>query len=104
MSRLNAESGKLSKPLFLINSSPGPGISMSQDTPKRKVWANVYLAGIRTQTSMLAVNKSVEYLAEVWERSYKGESHAEYNGIKYKIESVLPAESPLMVKLALRRK
>lgn len=104
MSKINAESGKLSKPLFLFNSKPGTGISQSQDTSKRRVWADVYLAGIRTQTSMLAVNKSVEYLAEVWERSYRGETHAEYKGVTYKIESVLPAAYPLKVKLALRRK
>ena len=104
MGKAVAESGKLSKPIYLFNSKPGTGISMSQDSPKRRVRADVYLAGVRTQTSMLAVNKSVEYLAEVWERSYRGESHAEYNGVTYKIESVLPAQSNLKIKLALKRK
>ena len=104
MDKLNAESGKLSEPLYLFTSTPAPGVSKSQDTPKRLVWADIYLAGIRTQVSMLSVNKSVEFLAEVWKRSYKGESHAEYKGVRYKIESVLPAQSDLKVKLVLRRK
>lgn len=104
MDKVITESGKLSEPLYLFNSRPGTGISQSQDSSKRLVWADVYLAGIKTQTSMLSVNKSVEYLAEVWELSYKGETHAEYKGVSYKIEAVLPASSSLKVKLALRRK
>lgn len=104
MNKVITESGKLSKPLYLFNCTPGTGISQSQDSPKRLVWADIYLAGIRTQTSMLAVNKSIEYLAEVWEQSYNGETHAEYKGVTYKIETVLPAQSPDKVKLALKRK
>lgn len=104
MDKVITESGKLSKPLYLFNSAPGTGISRSHDSPKRLVWADVYLAGIKTQTSMLAVNKSVEYLAEVWEQSYNGETHAEFKGVSYKIETVLPAKSSDKVKLVLTRK
>lgn len=104
MSKVVAESGKLSTPILLFNSKPGTGISAARDSPKRRVMADVYLAGIRTQTAMLAVNKSVEYLAEVWERSYKGETHAVCKGVVYRIESVLPAQSNLKIKLALKRK
>lgn len=104
MSELISGTGKMSTPIKLFNSKPGRGISQSQDTPKRTVWADLYLAGIKTQTSMLAVNKSAEYVAEIWKKSYQNESHAVIDGVTYKVESVLPAKDKLRIKLLLARK
>ena len=104
MSELISGTGKMTTPLELFTIIPGKGVSQSHETPKRMVKADVYLAGIKTQTSMLAVNKSVEYIAEMWKLSYKNESHAVFEGVTFKVSSVLPGKDKFRIKLLLTRK
>lgn len=100
---MNKGIGNMQKHISLFFITPSKGTNPPTESEKRTVWADVYLTGIRTQASMMSAGKTTEYTAEVWKESYKNETHAEFDGEKYKIEAVLPGRDKYRLKLLLSR-
>lgn len=100
---MNKGVGGMNELISIFFITPSKGTAPPIETKKRTIWADVYLAGIKTQASMMSVGKKTEHTAEVWKESYKNETHVEYNGIKYKIEAVLPGRDKYRIKLLLSR-
>lgn len=100
---MNKGIGEMNELITLFTLTPGKGTNPPIESNKRTVWADVFHSGIRTQASMMSVGKKTEETAEVWKESYKNETHAVYNGEKYKIEAVLPGSDKYKIKLLLSR-
>lgn len=100
---MNKGIGKMRNRLILFNITPGRGNTPSVESGMRPVWADVNMVGVVTQYNAQSAGKKVELSAVMWAKSYQNETHAEYNGIKYKVDSVGPAENDMKIKLILTR-
>jgi len=100
---MNRGIGDMQERISLLFITPSKGTNPPIESEKRTVWADVYHTGIRTQASMMSVGKKIEHTVEVWKESYKNETHAEYDGVKYKIETALPGRDKYRLKLLLSR-
>lgn len=81
----------------------GKGSEPSEEQGNKIVWADVNDIGVTTKYSAEAAGYSAELQVLMYRREYSGQTHAEYNGIKYKISSSGRAENDLHIKLILSR-
>lgn len=100
---MNKGIGKMNSRLTLFNITPGRGNTPSAESDRRTVWADVGMVGVVTQYNAQSAGKKAELSAVMWAKSYKNETHAEYRGVKYKIDSVGPSENEMKIKLILTR-
>lgn len=87
--------------LFTIFSGNGSEPPIEQGN--ERVWADVTDIGVTTKYAAESAGFSAELQAVMYRREYKGQTHAEYNGTKYKISSTGRAENDLHIKLILTR-
>lgn len=67
------------------------------------VWAAVSEPGVTTKMTALAAGVEVEYSVVMWRSEFKGFTHAELDGVRYKITQTGGTESPLKIRLLLQR-
>lgn len=91
------------KRLTLLTLEYPAGRGEPQITSSATVWAYVSEAGTVTKMQALAVGIDISYTAVMWRGEYKGYTHAEYGGVRYKIVSTGAAENDLHIKLSLER-
>lgn len=87
--------------LFTVTS--GQGSETATEEGNERVWADVTDMGVTTKYAAVAAGFTAELQAVMYRREYKGQTHAEYNGAKYKISSTGRAENDLHIKLILSR-
>lgn len=87
--------------LFTVIS--GMGSEASSEQSSKLIWADVTDIGVTTKYAATAAGYSAELQAIMYRREYGGQTHAEYNGVKYKISSTGRAENDLHIKLILSR-
>lgn len=73
------------------------------EAAKVTVWADVSEPGVTTKMTALSVGNDVEYSVIMWRREFKGYTHADYEGKRYKIAATGGTDNPLKIKLLLER-
>lgn len=91
------------KRLTLLTLEYPAGRGEPQITDSATVWAYVSEVGTVTKMQALAVGIDISYTAVMHRNEFKGYTHAEYNGVRYKIVSTGAAENSLHIKLSLER-
>lgn len=89
--------------LTLFTLITGMGTASPEETERRRVWAEVTDVGVTTKYTALAAGISAELSAVMHRSEYKGESHAEYRGVIYRISETGRAENDRHVKLILSK-
>lgn len=89
--------------LRLFTLVSGKGSEAAEEQGDERVWANVTDMGVTTKYAAVAAGFTAELQAVMYRREYHGQTHAEYNGTKYKISSTGRAENDLHIKLILSR-
>lgn len=81
----------------------GKGSSPPTERDDARVWAEVTDIGVTTKYAAESAGYSAELQAVMYRREYGGQTHAEFNGVKYKISSTGRTENDLHIKLILSR-
>lgn len=93
----------LNKRLTLLTLESLPGHSAPKETARATVWADVSEVGTVTKLEALAVGVNLSLTAVMRRAEYKGYTHAEYGGVRYRIAQTGSAASELHIKLSLER-
>lgn len=80
-----------------------PGRAAPEVTDQATVWADVSEPGTVTKFQGLAAGVDVSLTAVMWRREFRNFTHAEYQGVRYRIISTGAAANPLHIKLSLGR-
>ena len=91
------------KKLTLLTLEYPPGRGEPKVTDSAEVWADVSEPGTVTKFQGLAAGYDIALTAVMWRREYRGFTHAEYQGVRYKISATGAAANPLHIKLSLTR-
>lgn len=94
------------KTLTLQKLTAGTGRSAAVVTASRCVRASVRLPTVSFVVKAEAAGRGVDMIATIRRRDYEADkwTHAEFEGIAYRIESANAAEKDLFVRLILRRR
>lgn len=91
------------KRLTLLTLIPQSGRAEPVEESRAEVWADVSDVGTVTKFEAMAVGLNVTLTAVMWRREFKGYTHAEYNGVRYRIAATGNAQNDLHIKLSLER-
>lgn len=91
------------KRLTLLTLRPSMGRAEPLETARAVVWANVSDVGTVTKLEAMAVGLNLSLTAVMWRREFKGYTHAEYGGVRYRIAASGNAANELHIKLSLER-
>lgn len=69
---------------------------------EKEVFAKIKDLGINSKYSALTAGKEISFSAYIWKNEYNGQSHLEFDGITYKVESVASGNET-KIKLLLSR-
>lgn len=90
--------------ITLIKLTPTAGSGRPQETDRREVYADVYYASQTAQYNALAASARIDLQAKIYADDYDNHTHViTYDGERYKISSVSPADTPRILKLSLTR-
>ncbi len=91
------------KRITLLTLEPAEGRGKPAEKARASVWADVSDIGVTTKLTALSAGEEVSFLVIMWRAEYKGYTHAEYGGIRYKIVETGAAANPLHIRLLLER-
>lgn len=93
----------LNRKITLITLTPVSGFSEPAETDRAVVWANVADVGVTTKFAALQTDVAVSLAVVMWRNEFKGYTHCEIDGIRYKIAETGSAKNDLQIKLLLER-
>lgn len=93
----------LNKRLTLLTLESVTGRGEPRETARAVVWADVSEVGTVTKLEALAVGVNLSLTAVMRRAEYKGYTHAEYGGVRYRIAQTGAAANDLHIKLSLER-
>lgn len=91
------------KRITLLTLEPAEGRGEPAEKARAAVWADVSDIGVTTKLTALSAGEEVSFSVIMWRAEYKGYTHAEYGGVRYKIAETGAAANPLHIKLLLER-
>ena len=91
------------KRLTLLRIKPATGRHEPVTEESVTVWADVSEPGVTTKMTALSVGQEISYTAILWRTEYKGYTHADYGGKRYKITDTGATDNPLHIRLILGR-
>lgn len=93
------------KRITLLALKPSQGRGEPTETARAIVWADVSDVGVTTKFSALQAGAEVSFSVIMWRSEFEKSqfTHAEYGGIRYKIEETGAAANPLHIRLLLNR-
>ena len=91
------------KKLTLLTLEYPPGRGEPKVTDSAEVWADVSEPGTVTIFHRHNAAYEIVLTAVMWRREYRGFTHAEYQGVRYKISATGAAANQLHIKLSLTR-
>lgn len=91
------------KKIRLLTMAPQNGSAKLVRQNEKTVWAEVGNIGVTTKFSAMAAGKEAELQLIIWRSEYGGQTHAEVNGVVFKITETGAADNDLRVKLLLGR-
>ncbi len=91
------------KRIALLALKPSEGRGEPAEIARATVWADISDIGVATKLTALSAGEEVSFSVIMWRAEYKGYTHAEYGGVRYKIVETGAAANPLHIKLLLKR-
>ena len=91
------------KRLTLLTLEYPTGCGEPKATDSSEVLADVSEPGTVTKFQGLAAGYDISLTAVMWRREYKNYTHAEYQGVRYKISATGATANQLHIKLLLTR-
>ena len=94
-----------SKNIKLLAVTQKCGHSGTEDVQTKCVRGSVSEPSLTLRTNVESVGRQVDLVVQIWRRDFEkaAYTHAEYQDIKYRIESVTAGMNDLIVKLLLVR-
>lgn len=89
--------------ITLIVLKPQSGGKEPLETARATVWADVSEVGAATKFAALQAGQSVSLSVVMWRREFRGYTHCEIDGVRYKIAETGAARNDLHIKLLLER-
>lgn len=89
--------------ITLLTLEPQSGYSEPAEIARATVWANISDVGATTKFAALQAGQTVSLAVTMWRKEFKNFSHAEVDGVRYKIVETGSAKSNLHIKLLLER-
>lgn len=87
----------------LLTLEPQSGLKEPLKTARATVWADVSEVGVTTKFAALQAGQSVSLSVVMWRREFRGFTHCEVDGVRYKIAETGAAKNDLHIKLLLER-
>lgn len=93
------------KNITLVRISREYGHGGTEAVTSATVRGSVSMPSLSLRTNLESVGRSIDFTAQVWRRDFEkaAYTHAEYNGVRYRIDNVSTGISDLIVKLSLTR-
>ncbi len=91
------------KKIKLLTLLPKNGSAELVKQNEKLIWAEIGNMGVTTKFAAMSAGKEAELQLVVWGSEYNGQTHAEVNGITYKITETGAADNGLRLKLLLGR-
>lgn len=89
--------------ITLLTLEPQSGLKEPLETARATVWADVSEVGVTTKFAALQAGQSVSLSVVMWRREFRGFTHCEVDGVRYKIAETGAARNELHIKLLLER-
>ncbi len=89
--------------ITLLTLKPQSGGKEPLETARATVWADVSEVGATTKFAALQAGQSVSLAVVMWRREFRGFTHCEIDGVRYKIVETGAAKNALHIKLLLER-
>ncbi len=89
--------------ITLLTLAPQSGFSEPAETARAVVWADVSEPGVTTKFAAMQAGQTVSLAVIMWRKEFKGYTHCEIDGARYKIAETGAARKDLHVKLLLER-
>lgn len=89
--------------ITVITLEPASGFNDSIETARAVVWADVSEVGVTTKFAAAQAGQSVSISVVMWRNEFRGYTHCEIDGERYKIAETGAAKNPLHIKLVLER-
>lgn len=89
--------------ITLLTLEPQNGCREPSEIARATVWANISDVGSTTKFAALQAGQTVSLAVTMWRREFRDYSHAEVDGVRYKIVETGSAKSDLHIKLLLER-
>ena len=89
--------------ITLLELTPQTGLAESLETARASVWADVSEVGVTTKFAALQAGQTVTLAVVMYRREFKGYTHCEVGGVRYKIVETGAARNELHIKLLLER-
>lgn len=89
--------------ITLLELTPQSGFKEPLETARAIVWADVSEVGVTTKFAALQAGQSVSLSVVMWRREFRGFTHCEVDGVRYKIVETGAARNELHIKLLLER-
>ena len=94
---------KFNKRITLLTVRSPTGRGEGEVTDCAEVWADISDVGAVTKLTALSAGQNLSLSVIMWRREFKGYTHAEYEGRRYKIAQTGSAANELHIKLLLER-
>lgn len=91
------------KKIKLLTLLPKNGSAELVKQNEKLIWAEIGNIGVTTKFAAMSAGKEAELQLVVWGSEYNGQTHAEINGIIYKITETGTTDNGLRIKLLLGR-
>lgn len=89
--------------ITLLTLEPQNGHYEPAEVARATVWANISDVGATTKFAALQAGQTVSLAVTMWRKEFKNFSHADVDGVRYKIVETGAAKNDLHVKLLLER-
>ena len=87
--------------ITLLELAPRTGISEPKELVRATAWADVSEVGVTTKFAALQAGQTVALAVVMYRREFKGYTHCEIGGVRYKIVETGPVRNDLHIKLLL---
>ena len=89
--------------ITLLELAPQTGLAEPQEISRAEVWADISEVGATTKFAALSAGQTVTLAVVMYRREFKGYTHCEIGGVRYKIVETGAARNELHIKLLLER-
>lgn len=89
--------------ITLLAFAPQSGFKEPLETARATAWADVSEVGATTKFAALQAGQSVLLSVVMWRKEFRGFTHCEVDGVRYKIVETGAARNALHIKLLLER-
>lgn len=89
--------------ITLLKLKPQSRVEKPLETARAVVWADVSEPGVTTKFAAMQAGQDVQFSVLMWRREFKGFTHCEIDGVRYKIVKTGAAANSLHIKLLLER-